>query len=150
CGALTFGPEGILFVGDPQGAAIFAIGTSDTTENTTKDALKLAALDEKIASRLGVESNRLQINDMAVNPISTNVYVSVTRGKGTDAAPVMMRVTRKGDVEEFSLKDVPFAKTALPNATTGRWQEAITCMGYLKGKLYVAGLSNEEFASKLR
>ena len=28
-GPLAFGPEGVLFIGDPQGAAIFAIDTGD-------------------------------------------------------------------------------------------------------------------------
>ncbi len=28
-GALTFGPDGLLFIGDAQGAAIFAIDTAD-------------------------------------------------------------------------------------------------------------------------
>ena len=30
-GPLAFGPEGILFVGDPQGAAVFALDTGDRT-----------------------------------------------------------------------------------------------------------------------
>ena len=36
--ALTFGPEGILFVGDPQGAALFAIATGDTKASEATEA----------------------------------------------------------------------------------------------------------------
>ena len=50
-----------------------------------------------------------------------------------------------------SLKDVPFAKATLPNPgpTTGKGGAAtvITNMAFVGGKLIVAGLSNEEFAS---
>ena len=48
------------------------------------------------------------------------------------------------------LKGVKFAKVDLTNASEKKRQEAITQMAYTKGTLYVAGLSNEEFASKLR
>jgi hypothetical protein len=55
------------------------------------------------------------------------------------------------------LKDVEFAKAALPNAPaaggTGRQNrraESITDLEYLDGRLLIAGLSNEEFASTLR
>ena len=53
-------------------------------------------------------------------------------------------------VEEVNLKNVKFAKATLPNASTRQRQESITQIGYIKGTVYVAGLSNEEFASKLR
>src|SRR5262249_7514295 len=49
------------------------------------------------------------------------------------------------------LKDVKSAKATIPNAADGRSRtEAITHLAYLKGRVMVAGMSNEEFASKLR
>ena len=36
-GPLAFGPEGILFVGDPQAAAIYAIDTGDNKPSTSTD-----------------------------------------------------------------------------------------------------------------
>ena len=32
-GPLAFGPRGILFIGDPKGAAIFAVETKDADQN---------------------------------------------------------------------------------------------------------------------
>src|SRR5262249_10974047 len=150
-GALTFGPEGILFVGDPQAAAIFAIDTGDTKMADAKGELKVPNVNEKVASLLGIESRQLRVNDLAVNPASTNAYLAVTRGSGPDAKPVLLRIDRgTAKIAEVPLTDVKFAKVTLPNANTRQRQEAITCMAYLKGTLYVAGLSNEEFASTLR
>ncbi len=65
-----------------------------------------------------------------------------------------MRVDRAGKVTEVSLQDVPFAKvelSAAPDAKDARKrQDAITHLGFVDGKLLVAGLSSEEFASRLR
>jgi len=99
---------------------------------------------------LGVDTKALKVNDLAVNPASGKAYLSVSRGQGADAMPVLLRVDRKNNIEEVSLKDVPFAKATIPNASTKSRQESITCMAYVKGKLFVAGLSNEDFASTLR
>lgn len=148
-GPLAFGPEGILFVGDPQGAAIFAIDTGDKTPAKV-DQLKVEGIDGKIASTLGIDAKQLQVNDMQVNPASSKLYLSLTRGKGPDAAPVILRVTPKGEIEEVSLKDVNFAKATLPNATEKQRQEAITHIEYVKGTLYVSGLSNEDFSNNFR
>ena len=147
--ALTFGPEGILFIGDPQGGAIFAVATGDTKASDATGGIKVADINEKIASLLGIESSKLLIKDLAVNPASTNAYLGVMRGTGRDAAPALVRVERgTNKVTAFDLKDVSFSKVTLPKAV--QRQEAITSLGYAGGKLYVAGLSNEDFNSTLR
>jgi len=149
-GPLAFGPEGILLVADPQGAAIFAIDTGDRTPGTA-GPFKLQSVDEKIASMLGTEAKQIIINDLAVNPVSGKAYLSVSRGKGPDAVPVLVRATREGKVEEVALKDVPFSKAVLPSAATGRGRaESITHLAFVKDKVFVAGLSSEEFSSRLR
>jgi hypothetical protein len=150
-GAMTFGPEGILFVADPLGAAIFAIDTGDRTA-ANGGRPKVEGLDEKLGGMLGIGAKDVLFNDIAVNPISGNTYLSLSRGRGPDAKPALAKVDRTGKVSEVGLKDVPFAKVAIPNANTserGR-REAITDLAYIKGRLFVAGLSNEEFASNLR
>src|SRR5260370_35292399 len=48
-GALAFAPDGLLFLGDPQGGAIFAIDTGDKTAGSNS-ALKVEGLDGKIGS----------------------------------------------------------------------------------------------------
>jgi hypothetical protein len=147
-GPIAFGPHGILLVGDPQGAAIFAIDAGDSTAGRPDSGLRIESLDGKIASLLGIDVKQLQINDMQVNPVSGKVYFSLTRGQGPDAAPVLLRVNGKGELEEVSLKDVPFAKASLPNPSEKQRREALTRLEFVKGVVYVAGLSNEEFSSR--
>lgn len=155
-GQLAFGPHGVLFAGDPMGAAIFAIDTGDAKAAPGK-AIDIKAANEKIASLLGTAPDQILINDVIVNPLSHNVYFSVTRGKGNDAVPVLLRVDAAGKFSEISLDNVKHSKVMLPNAPapggTGRnnrRMEAITDLAYIDGKVFVAGLSNEEFSSTLR
>jgi len=150
-GPLAFGSQGILFIGDPAAATIYAIDTGDRLKPETSDRPKVEGIDEKVASLLGVESKDVAIKDLAVNPISGNTYLSVARGSGPKASPMIMKVTRAGKLSEVSLKDIKSASAMLPNAAKGgKAQEAITHMAYLKGRLLVAGMSNEKFSSNLR
>jgi hypothetical protein len=148
--ALAFGPEGILFIGDPRAAAIVALDTQDHTAAASTDRPKIESIDEKIASLLGIEASQLLINDLAVNPISGNTYVGVTRGKAATDKPVLLRVDRSGKISEVACKDVPFARVALPDAAKdgGKRQLSITKLAFAKDRLFVAGLSNEEFSSR--
>src|SRR2546429_6994919 len=66
-GPLAFGPEGVLFVGDPQGAAIFAIDTGDRTP-TPAGPFKLEAADDKIAALPGTQAKQDPIKDLPGNP----------------------------------------------------------------------------------
>ncbi len=149
-GPIAFAGDGVLLIGDPTGAAIFAIDTGDKTAGQTGD-VKVEGIDGKIASLLGIDAKQIAVKDLAVNPASGNLYLAVARGTGPDAMPVLLRLDRKGKIEEVSLKDVKFSKATLADAATGqRRQEALTGLGFVGGKVIVAGLSNEEFSSRLR
>jgi hypothetical protein len=151
-GAMTFGPDGILFVGDSAGATVYALDTKDTTPAAAGSKTDVAGLNGKIASMLGTMPDQILINDMAVNPISRRVYVTVSRGRGASAIPLIMRVDSAGKIEELSLQNIPHSSATIPNATTEerRRMDAITDLAFLQNVVYVAGLSNEEFSSNLR
>jgi hypothetical protein len=153
-GAIAFAPEGILLVGDSTAAAVFAIDTGDRPAKPAEGALKVEGIGEKIANMLGADAKQVTVNALAVNPLSGNAYLAVTRGQGKDSLPVLLRVARSGKIEEMPLKDVPFAKAELPNAPDAskarQRVDTITSLAYADGKVFVAGLSNEEFSSKLR
>jgi hypothetical protein len=149
--SMSFGPDGVLFVGDPQGAAVFAIGTADTKPTGGNGGLKVDGIDEKIAAMLGTTPKEMRLADLAVNPASGNAYVGVMRGTGSEALPVIMRIDRGGKIGQFELKDVPFAKVELPNPAAGdrARMQSITKVSFINGNVVVAGLSNEEWASTL-
>ena len=155
-GPLAFGPEGVLFVGDTRGAAIYAIDTQDHTAAANKAQVNVTGVNQKIAAMVGSSPQETIINDMAVNPASGNIYLSVSRGLGPNAQPMIFKADAKGNLSEVPLKNVHFSKVAFddaPQSQEGRRNprmSTITDLQFEQGKLIVAGLSNEEFASKLR
>src|SRR5262245_52268767 len=150
-GPLAFGPQGILFIGDPLASTIYAVDTGDRTPSQSKDRPSVEGINEKVASLLGTEAEQVRVADLAVNPISGNTYLSVARGRGPDATAVILRVGRDSKLAELPLKDVKSSRATLPNTAKGRTgREQITHLGYVNGRVLVAGLSTEEWASKLR
>lgn len=159
-GPIAFGPEGILLVADTKAAAIVAIETGDTKSGSAKP-LKVEGINTKVAALLGTTPDQIIINDMAVNPQSRNVYLAVSRGRGPDSAPALIRVKQDGQPELVSLEKVKHSRAELPDAPVegvvgeGNRQsnprnESITDIAFLEDRVLVAGLSNEEFASTLR
>lgn len=160
-GPITFGPDGVLFVADTKAASIIAIDTHDKRASGPAKPLKVQAINEKLAALLGTSADQILINDMAVNPSSRNVYLAVSRGRGPDAKPVLAKVSTDGQLALLPTEKVKHARAELPDAPVdgvvgqGNRQsnprlESITDIAYFDGRLLVAGLSNEEFASTLR
>ncbi len=160
-GQLAFGPDGVLFVADTKSAAIIALATGDTQVVSTAPSLKAEAINQKIAALLGTTAEQVIIEDLAVNPLSRRAYLSVSRGRGPDAVPALVRVKADGQPELVSLEKVKFSRAELPDppkdgvAGEGKRKsnprmEAITDIAYVDGRVVVAGLSNEEFSSTLR
>lgn len=157
-GPLAFGPPGVLFVGDSQGAALFAIGV-DPGAPAKPAPFKVEGLDAKLAGLIGATANDILINDIAVQPGTGIAYLSVSRGKGPDAHPVIATVTPAGKLAVLNLDKVSYSQVALTNAPgpdqkDGRGnslrQDAITDLHFVDGRVFVAGLSNEGFPSTLR
>jgi hypothetical protein len=155
-GALAFGPDGVLFVGDSLGGAVVALDTADRTP-VQHAAINVEGIDQKIAALVGVMPDQIMVNDVAVNPISKNVYVSASRGRGPDAMPLVVRVEPSGKVTPLSLDNIGHALVSLtdsPAANPAARQDprttTITDMAFVNGSVLVAGMSNEEWSSALR
>ena len=157
-GPLELGPGGILFVGDSQGSAVYALDVQPPAASGSGPIEAIEELDEKIAAMLGTRVRDVQIQDMAVHRPSGTVYLSLTRGRGAGAVPVITQIARGGEISEVDLGNVRHSKLELPNAPAAdaklyRWDSrtfTITDLEFIDGELYIAGLTNEEFASKLR
>ena len=158
-GPMAFGPNGILFVGDSIGAAVFAIDTHDNVKASAPvSGIQFKDIDRQIAGMLGIGVDQLLINDIKVNPVSKRVYISVSRGRGLDSIPVILRTDSSGRLTEFAPARNSYTTALLPNPPISNPRaenrnprlETITQLGFADGKVLVAGLSNEEFSSNLR
>src|SRR6266568_2442444 len=78
------------------------------------------AKDLSDSLKKGTPEKEILFNGLAVNPLSGNAYLSVSRGRGPQAAPAILKVDRDGKIDEFGLKDVKFSRAALPNAIEGK------------------------------
>jgi hypothetical protein len=156
-GRLAFGPDGILFVGDSVGGSIVALETNDQTASKSTARIDVQGIDAKIAALVGVTPDQIMINDVKVNPLSKNVYLSASRGRGPDAMPLIVRVDASGKLSTLALDNVKHAAISLndapasnPTARQNPRTQTITDMAFVSGNLMVAGLSNEEWSSALR
>jgi hypothetical protein len=155
-GVLTFGPSGVLFAADAQAATIYALELGDQAAGGKAGAADVAAIDQKIAAVLGTEVAAVAVKDLVIHPVTKNAYLSVMRGTGADAKPALLRVDGDGKIAVVALDRVKSSKVTLPNppapaeGARNPRADSITDMAFVDGKLIVAGLSNEEFASKLR
>ena len=167
---LAFGPQGILFVGDSKSGKIYALDLQDNQENESNEGFQMENVDQKVASLLGTNADGIVIHDLAVNPLSQNIYLAVSRTSARELgfwklpndlsyANLLLKVKPDGSIEEVNLNDIRHSSIELQKLVVeGKqtWRksdirtETITDLAYANGKLYVAGLSNEEFASALR
>ena len=158
-GSLAFGPDGILLIGDSVSGAVFAVDLEDTTPAGEAASLEVKDIDEKLAAILGTTARQVRIHDLAVNPISQNTYMTVSRGRGDQTVNLLIRVSPGGEISDVGLKNVTFAKKQITSVVSPEKKDrrgrslrtqAITDIAYVDGSIYIAGLSNEEFASTLR
>jgi hypothetical protein len=190
-GPITFGPEGILFLADNASATIYAVDVTDPgpaggagsfDTGLFDGPFDLEDVDTRVGSYLGCTAQDLVIRDMAVHPVSHNVYLSVQRGRGAAGQAVLVRIgPADGSVAEVPLDQVPVAQVTLADAPASDDERlditlpldaegeelqvgtrtirvlrqpirtsTVTDLAYVNGTLLVAGLSNEEFSSRLR
>jgi hypothetical protein len=169
-GTLEFSPTGILFVGDNIGGAIYAFEMEKSEAPKEPTPISVENIDARVAAILGVGQNAVVINDLAVHPISREVYLSVTRGFGLETQAAIVKVDGKGMLININLNELVSTKQALNNLPDGsqhfklrgtmapptRKEKAksespmrmlsIIDIVYHKGELFVAGISNSPYA----
>jgi len=154
-GALEFA-DGVLFAGDSQAGVLYGleVGSSGPAPEQFE---AVDNLDGKIAEILGTAPQQIFVKDLAVDQASGNAYVSVMRGNGASARPALIRVTPAGTVQHVPLEDLAYTRLQLvdapedtPGARRNPRMSTITDIELFDNEVYIAGLSNEEFASVLR
>jgi hypothetical protein len=166
-GVLTFGANNVLFVGDINGGAVhaFALRELDLTSQTDvelgnfhnfegRDLVR--GLDQKLAALFGTTYDKIVVNDMVVHQPSQQIFISVERGRGTDAIPAIVKVNH-GNLEVLEFDSIPHSQMAIPNEPDDKAMLefepqrtfAITDVKYYNGEIFVTGISNQRFASTL-
>jgi hypothetical protein len=154
-GPLTFAADGTLFAADRNAASIVAMTLGSQAAGKVAGTKDVDGVDARIGALLGTDAAGITITDLAVHPASKNSFISVMRGTGPAAQAALVRVDGAGEISLVNLETVAFTSVALPNPPAaspngrGGRAQSVTDLAFLNGRLYVAGLSNEEFASKL-
>lgn len=152
---LTFGPKGILFVGDAKAARIFALQTPAAAGDANAVRHEIVDVGSKIAAQLGVE--KATVADIAVNPENGHLFASVD----TPAGVRLVHLDGSGAIVPVELENIPHSKIDLPDApvdaVVGEGRRArnnrmnsITDLRWIEGQLLVSGMRNNEVASAVR
>lgn len=160
-GVLTFGPDGILFVGDAKSATIFAIQTQDTTGSPATVRLNIDNLGVQVAELLSGRPEEIRVNDLAVNPLTGNAFLAVVQKTDNDDSVAVVKIDDEGVLTRLSLAGVDFSQVVLPNSPEdklvqrGRRKrnsrlDSITDIVFNDGKLLVSGLVSGDSASNVR
>ncbi|MBT8246650.1 MAG: hypothetical protein KJN73_02470 [Acidimicrobiia bacterium] len=174
-GALTFSDDGILFVGDNHNGAIYAFEVPGEEHPGQTAPRSIRNIDAKIAELLGVRLRAVEINDLAVHPVSKEIYVSATRIESFASQPVIVKISIDHDISLLDMSSLAYQKQLLtefpednttfqvrgsgpmpplPRDTakgaTSIRSLAIMDLEYYDGELFVAGVAYDSFQSSLR
>ena len=138
-GNLHAGTHGLLLVGE-QGGSIVAIDTGDRgVFKPFKGAIK--DIGKKAAGAIGAKS--VNINDLAVNPESGTIYLSIRRSDGLTA---VLTVDGNGKIDSLDTDKVRWVRAKLNEKLK---ISRISDIGLAPGRLLVAGQSNDAFRSRI-
>jgi len=152
---LAAGPADILFVADWKAAEVHAIKLTPASRQATGGVFNVLDLEKLLSDQVG--GARVAVEDMVARPGTGEVYVAVSYG--ADKTPALFVVTRDKKARRVDLKAAQGTSVALRDAPTTNekfWKEmpersfTVTDMKWHDGELFVAGLSNQDFASTLR
>ncbi|SEU16904.1 hypothetical protein [Variovorax sp. OV084] len=152
---LAAGPGNILFVADWKAARVHAISLPAAQQQPAGTAFNILDLESLLSAQVG--GARVTVEDMVVRPGTAQVYVAVSYGAAK--TPALILVTGDKKARRIDLKAAASTSVALRDAPTSDysfWKETpersftVTDMKWREGELFVAGLSNQDFASTLR
>jgi hypothetical protein len=152
---LAAGPDNILFVADWKAARVHAITLPAAPQKPAGAVFNVLDLEERLSRQVG--GAKITVEDMVVRPGTAEVYVAISYGPAK--MPALIVVTSDKKTRRVDLKAAASTSVALRNAPTtdySFWRETpersftVTDMKWRNGELFVAGLSNQDFASTLR
>ncbi len=167
-GALEFGGDNVLFVGDSKAGVVHAFDLPDASfddqsavslgrAQTFEGRSLIEDIDIALGQLFGKQPDEILTNDMIVHAPTKQIFISVHQGRGPDATPAIVKVN-DGALEVLDLSTAEHTSIGIGEVPTTQTLEfgqlqnalAITDIDYFNGEIFVAGLSNGSFASKLR
>lgn len=152
---LAAGSGNTLFIADWKAARIHAISLPAAPQQPSGSAFNILDLESLLSAQVG--GAKVTVEDMVVRPGTAQVYVAVSYGNAKMPALIMVTSDRKA--RRIDLKAAASTSVALRDAPTtdySFWKETpersftVTDMKWRDGELFVAGLSDQDFASTLR
>jgi hypothetical protein len=152
---LAAGPDNVLFVADWKTARVHAITLPGAAQKPPGAAFNILGLDDLLSSQVG--GAKVTVEDMVVRPGTAEVYIALSYGAAK--TPALFVVTGDHGARRLDLEAAKATSIALRDAPTRDykfWRETpersftVTDMKWRDGELFVAGLSNQDFASTLR
>lgn len=152
---LAAGPGNILFIADWKAVRVHALSLPAAHQQPAGAAFNILDLESLLSAQVG--GAKVTVEDMVVRPGTAQVYVAVSYGAAK--TPALIMVTSDKKARRVDLKAAASTSVALRDAPTSDysfWKETpersftVTDMKWREGELFVAGLSNQDFASTLR
>ena len=151
-GPMTFATGGILLVGDPKTATVYAIDTQDSPGGSGTQSID--DIGKAVASTIGAD--KVQVGELAVNPETGNAFVTVS----VSGDVRLIKVDGENTITALNLDDIGHAKKALPNPPPDREfvrrgrsrnprDQSITDIAFFDGKVMVTGMSAGDSPSKV-
>ncbi|MEO1305887.1 MAG: hypothetical protein AAFV37_12995, partial [Pseudomonadota bacterium] len=159
---LEFGGPNTLFAADDVQNKVYALELSeipDETGNLESVPYNLVGFGSTLANFLDVSPFDITYHDLAVHPVTKSAFVSLSVSGEAGATSSLIMVSPQGEIvnldyASLTYTSVDIAEPADPNVSF--WRDipaptlSITDFEFDNGELYIAGLSNGEFASTLR
>ncbi|MEL6255861.1 MAG: hypothetical protein AAFR87_27905 [Bacteroidota bacterium] len=156
---LAFGPDNVLFIGNSKEAKIHAVKTV-ATALPNPVPFNMESFDAILSKKLDMQPRDVIVHDMKIHPVSQEAYMAIKLGHQVDAKSVIAIVNpATTDIRFLEVNQSNSTSTSIKNPASSEllfWKETpasaltITDIDYHEGHIYVAGLSNSEFASSLR
>jgi len=134
-----------LLVAEPRNGSILAIDTGDTGP-VQRLKQRVDNINALVEGGFGAPEGGVRIADLAVNPASGKIYLSVVRQK--DSVPAIVIIDAGGHLAPLNVEAVSWVRVPLPAADQAKIGN-VTDVAFAGDRVVAAGASSEEFSSKI-
>jgi len=144
-GRMSFAQAGLLLIADSGNGSVVAIDTGDVgPANPLKK--RVDSVDKLVGGALGTNAAGVQIVDMAVNPLSGRIYLSVIRKQ--DGLSALLTIDGAAKVAAVDLSTARHVRITLPGDGKSKVSN-VTGVKLAGSRVLAAGQCGREFASKI-